>query len=161
MEYADRQQRGAAHGEFLQNVALPFPFSSKRSDQPFRAGPYAAYLGSAYHPVWTEFVGEGTRIIHKERPGFSYDGPEPYLGCTRDSHFRLAAVDHLDREGERLPLFLDETLVNWDPSRRERGIELLARVAGDRQLFVFTSHPEVVDRMARAGARVISLEPPR
>jgi hypothetical protein len=95
VEYADRQQRGAAHGEFLQNVALPFPFSSKRSDQPFRAGPYAAYLGSAYHPVWTEFVGEGTQIIHKERPGFSYDGPEPYLGCTRDSHFRLAAVDRL------------------------------------------------------------------
>ena len=95
VEYADRQQRGAAHREFLQNVALPFPFSSKRSDQPFRAGPYAAYLGSAYHPVWTEFVGEGTQIIHKERPGFSYDGPEPYLGCSRDSHFRLAAVDRL------------------------------------------------------------------
>ena len=93
VEYLDRQQRGGKPAEFVQNVALPFPFSSKRSDQPFRAGPYAAYLGGAYHPLWTEFVGEGTVDIHKERPGFSYTGPEPYLGCSRDSHFRLAAVE--------------------------------------------------------------------
>lgn len=119
VEYADRRQRGGATADFIQNVALPFPFSSKRSDQPFRAGPYAAYLGSAYHPIWTEFVGEGTRIIHKERPGFSYDGPEPYLGCTRDSHFRLAAVEDLphltlDRLDRRRTL-----LEQFDTQRRQ------------------------------------------
>ena len=95
VEYLDRQARGGRPSEFAQNVALPFPFSSKRSDQPFRAGPYAAYLGGAYHPLWTEFVGEGTVDVHKERPGFSYDGPEPYLGCSRESRFRLASVESL------------------------------------------------------------------
>ncbi|MEX2285949.1 MAG: DUF1501 domain-containing protein, partial [Planctomycetaceae bacterium] len=60
VEYFDRQKNGGNSGDSVQNVALPFPFSSQRVDQPLRAGPYAAYLGSAYHPVWTEFLGKGT-----------------------------------------------------------------------------------------------------
>jgi hypothetical protein len=97
VEYYDRLNRGGRQADFLQNVALPFPFSSKRSDQPFRAGPYAAFLGGTYHPTWTEFIGEGTVHVHKERDGgFSYTGMEPYIGCSRDSHFRLAAVERLD-----------------------------------------------------------------
>ncbi|MEZ5941486.1 MAG: DUF1501 domain-containing protein [Planctomycetaceae bacterium] len=97
VEYIERQQRGGGPGEFIQNVALPFPFSSKRSDQPFRAGPYAAFLGAGYNPIWTEFQGEGTVSIRKERANgeFWFEGPEPYLGCTRDSHFRLAAANQL------------------------------------------------------------------
>ncbi len=97
VEYVERQLPGGRPDEFAQNVALPFPFSTKRSDQPFRAGPYAAYLGSSYHPIWTEFVGEGTTTIRKERAGgqFWFEGPEPYMGCTRDSHFRLAAMEEL------------------------------------------------------------------
>lgn len=92
VEFIDRAQR-PAEASAAQNIALPFPFSSKRSDQPFRAGPYASYLGAAYDPLWTEFVGEGTKSCVKARPGFRYEGPEPYLACTRDSHFRLAAVE--------------------------------------------------------------------
>jgi uncharacterized protein YhaN len=88
----------------------------------------------------------------------------PLSTATREQIYlalRLAAVDHLDREGERLPLFLDETLVNWDPGRRDRGLALLASLAGERQLFVFTCHPEVAERLSREGARVISLDAPR
>ncbi len=115
VEYVDRQRRGGRPDAFLQNVALPFPFSSKRSDQPFRAGPYAAYLGGAYDPVWTEFVGDGTQVIRKERAKgqFWFEGPEPYLGCTPDSHFRLSAsaplqqmtLDRLDRRRSLLEQF--------------------------------------------------------
>lgn len=93
VEYFDRQRRKGHLGGFVQNAALPFPFSTQRSDQPFRAGPYGAFLGASYNPVWTEFVGEGTKTITKARPGFSWTGLEPYLGCTTDSHFRMAATD--------------------------------------------------------------------
>lgn len=95
VEYVDRQRRGGRPDAFLQNVALPFPFSSKRSDQPYRAGPYASYLGASYDPIWSEFVGDGTQVIRKERANgaFWFEGPEPYLGTTKDSHFRLAAVE--------------------------------------------------------------------
>ena len=119
VEHYDRISRGGKGAEFLQNVALPFPFSSKRSDQPFRAGPYGAFLGSANNPVWTEFVGQGTKTIRKARPGFEYVGPEPYLGCSVDSHFRLAAMDSLpdlalDRMNRRKSL-IDQ----FDGSRRD------------------------------------------
>ncbi len=114
VEYLDRQQRGRI-GEFVQNVALPFPFSSRRTDQPYRAGPYAAYLGSACHPIWTEYLGAGTTTVHKERPGFSYTGPEPYISCNRDSHFQLATavppaeltIDRLNRRRSLLAQFDD------------------------------------------------------
>ena len=119
VEYYDRIARGGKGADFLQNVALPFPFSSKRSDQPYRAGPYGAFLGSAAGPVWTEFVGEGTKNIRKARPGFEYVGQDPYLGCTPDSHFRLAAMDSLpdlaiDRMNRRRSL-MDQ----FDGSRRD------------------------------------------
>ncbi|MEZ6056259.1 MAG: DUF1501 domain-containing protein [Planctomycetaceae bacterium] len=109
--YIDEQTGRPAAPDALQNIALPFPFSSKRSDQPFRAGPYGAYLGAAFDPIWTEFQGEGTKHLRKERANgeFWFEGKEPYLGCTVDSHFRLAAVDRqpdlaLDRLDRRRSL---------------------------------------------------------
>jgi hypothetical protein len=118
VEYFDQQTRGLP--DFPQNVALPFPFSSKRSDQPFRAGPYGAFLGSAHNPIWTEFVGEGTKTITKSRAAgeFTFTGLEPYLGCTEDSHFRIASTDQLpefslDRLNRRRSL-----LQQFDESRR-------------------------------------------
>lgn len=130
VEYVDRQTREARPGT-LQNVALPFPFSSKRSDQPFRAGPYGAYLGQSFNPVWTEFVGQGTVHVRKERDNgnFWFDGMEPYIGCSRDSHFRLAAFDSLphmslDRLDRRRSL-----LRQFDDQHRE-----LERLADGRTL---------------------------
>ncbi len=93
VEYHDRARRNGRLGDFVQNAALPFPFSSQRSDQPFRAGPYGAFLGAAYNPIWTEFIGEGTKSLTKARPGFSWTGLEPYVGCTPETHFRMAATD--------------------------------------------------------------------
>lgn len=98
VDYMDRRQARATPEGVLQNIALPFPFSSKRSDQPFRAGPYPAYLGGAFAPVWTEFVGHGTKTVRKERANgeFWFEGPEPYIGCSTDCHFQLAAADPLE-----------------------------------------------------------------
>ncbi len=119
VEYLDRCRRKGRVAGFVQNVALPFAFSSQRSDQPLRAGPYGAFLGGAYHPLWAEFIGEGTKLLTKSRPGFSFTGKDPYLGCTPDSHFRAAAtrplpelsVDRLDRRRTLLEQF--------DQSRRD------------------------------------------
>ena len=71
---------------------------------------------------------------------------------------RLAIVDHLDQGGERLPLFIDEVFVNWDPERRARGLEVLAGLSAARQLFVFTCHPDVAEDLGSRGGRVLRLE---
>ena len=70
---------------------------------------------------------------------------------------RLAIVDHLDADDERLPLFMDETLVNWDAWRRDRAFELLESVAEHRQVFLFTCHPAMAAELEDRGARVIAL----
>ena len=98
-------------------------------------------------------------------PGYPHALPveEPVSTGTREQLYlslRLAVVDHLDREEDRLPLFLDETFVNWDRERRERGLELLREVSRERQVFVFTCHEELADDLAGEGARVLSLEGP-
>jgi len=131
-----------------------------------RAGEHLANItGGRYTRVLLSEGGDGSPFKVRGAGGTAPIAVDaPLSTATREQIYlalRLAALDHLDREGERLPLFLDETLVNWDTARRDRGLELLTRLTGDRQLFVFTCHPEVVERLSRQGARVVSLEPPR
>jgi uncharacterized protein YhaN len=73
---------------------------------------------------------------------------------------RLAIVDHLDEGKETLPLLLDEILVNWDPERRQRVLDLLVELSRSRQIFLFTCHPHLAEEVARAGGRVIELPAP-
>lgn len=70
---------------------------------------------------------------------------------------RLAVVDHLDEGEERLPLVMDETLVNWDATRRDRAFDLLEQVARSRQVFFFTCHPAMAAEMEDRGAKVLAL----
>ena len=66
---------------------------------------------------------------------------------------RLGLVDHLDPDGESLPLLLDETFVNWDQERLIRGLSVLAQVAQKRQLILFTCHPWMIKMLDEAGCR--------
>ena len=72
---------------------------------------------------------------------------------------RLAIVEHLDRDDEPLPLLLDEVLVNWDPDRRARVLDLLERLAPFRQIFLFTCHPHIAEEVADRGGKLLSLTP--
>jgi uncharacterized protein YhaN len=85
---------------------------------------------------------------------------EPISRGTREQVYlalRLALLDHLDQGHERLPLFLDEAFVNWDPTRRDRVFGLIEGMARDRQIIVFTCHPELVAELEGRGAAVIHL----
>ena len=75
--------------------------------------------------------------------------------AARNATIRL---DHLDRGGERLPLFMDEAFVNWDAERFARGLEVLRRVSEKRQIFLFSCHPGVVERLREHGAGVLKLD---
>lgn len=128
-----------------------------------RAGSYLAHLtGGRYDRL----------VIDERAPGglFQLLGPglpapiplaRPVSTGTLEQAYlslRLAIVDHLDQGGERLPLFIDEVFVNWDPERRARGLEVLADLAATRQLFVFTCHPDVAHDLGRRGGRILRLE---
>ena len=131
-----------------------------------RAGEYLATITDRRYArlLLSDTDGEiSFKLSHDESP-HPVPVTAPLSTATREQVYlalRLAAVDQLDREGERLPLFLDETLVNWDPARRDRALALLASVAKDRQVFVFTCQPEAAQALAARGARMVVLDPPR
>jgi hypothetical protein len=77
------------------NIALPFPFSSQRVGEVPRAGPYAAFLGGAYNPLWTDFHGHASRNVVKTLQEQKLDCWDPYLGITPESWFELASATHL------------------------------------------------------------------
>jgi hypothetical protein len=84
--------RGGAARAVPANMALPFPFSSRRVGEVPRAGPYAAFLGGAYNPVWTEFRGDATRRVVKTLQEQKLDVAEPYMGISPDGRFELAGA---------------------------------------------------------------------
>jgi hypothetical protein len=102
------EQRAAGQSVAVpRNMALPWKMNSRGGEAAsVQAGPYAAFLGPAYDPVLTDFVGEANREIVKMRP---YKKPhkvmDPYAGIKPDGHFRLAGaklrdgltLDRLDR----------------------------------------------------------------
>ena len=70
---------------------------------------------------------------------------------------RLAIMSHLDHDRERLPVFIDEALVNWDAARRTRGFQLLRELSQTRQVFVMTCHERWAQELTDAGANRIDL----
>jgi uncharacterized protein (DUF1501 family) len=85
-----------------------------------RAGPYGAFLGNAYNPVWTEFRGEATRTVVKTLQDQQVEVREPYMGITPESRFELATATKLapditlDRLNQRRSL-----LEQFDAARRQ------------------------------------------
>jgi DNA repair exonuclease SbcCD ATPase subunit len=69
--------------------------------------------------------------------------PESLSQGTRDQIYlavRLALVELLGH-GEPQPLFLDDPFVHFDPTRRERAIELLCDISRRHQVVLFTCDP--------------------
>jgi hypothetical protein len=81
-----------------QNIFLPWPFSSRRVGEVPRAGPFAAFLGSQYDPVSTEFVGTATKGHIKTLRDMTYTDNDPYVGCSADSHFVVPSATSLQAD---------------------------------------------------------------
>jgi hypothetical protein len=114
ISYLEKQKK--THKKIPDNIALPWPFSSRRTGEVQRAGPYAAYLGSAYHPHFTDFEGEATAEITKTLTTTTKAFKEPYVGIRPDCRFTLGdastlpaeiTIDRLDRRKSLLDQFED------------------------------------------------------
>ncbi|MCZ2340529.1 MAG: DUF1501 domain-containing protein [Bacteroidales bacterium] len=105
------------------NLALPFPFSSRRKGEVPRAGPYAAFLGSAYNPQFTDFRGTITGKMRKSLRADDIIFDEPYVGVGPDCTFTLgetatpSAEITLDRLNKRKSL-----LEQFENARRQHDL---------------------------------------
>lgn len=138
------------------------------ADRKFREEHQPDVLQKAGRRLATITGGRYTRLAVEEGGGLElqssyYDYPlevkHPLSRGTLEQVYlalRLALVDHLDTGGERLPLFLDEVLVNWDGSRLEKGLLLLEELSASRQVFLFTCHSWLAAKL-RDKAHIVTL----
>lgn len=75
----------------LRNIALPWMLNSK-TDILVNAGPFAAFLGQAFDPVWTDFTGPGTGIVPRYTMGQAQDYHDPYGGTLPSGRFLLSTA---------------------------------------------------------------------
>ena len=66
---------------------------------------------------------------------------------------RLAMLEQLDPAGERLPLILDEALVNWDRVRRGNFHDVLREIIPNRQVILFTCHDDMTKHLKDDGLK--------
>src|SRR5581483_8166654 len=104
-----------------------------------RAGPYAAFLGSAYNPTFTEFRGEITCKAVKTLNGQTWNDAEPYVGIAPDARFTLAGagelpadltLDRLEKRRSLLEQF-DAQRQRADATEAERGLDRHRAMAFD------------------------------
>jgi hypothetical protein len=101
VDYIDGHRTDRAKGPrspLPRNLVLPWAFSSQRVGEVPRSGPYGGFLGRAYDPVSTEFVGKATKVARKTLAGQVWEDVEPYRGITPESRFRLSSVTDLGPE---------------------------------------------------------------
>jgi uncharacterized protein YhaN len=129
-----------------------------------RAGGYLNAITGGRYPALVMLQDEkGAEHLHVQSAAGDYlPVQQPLSAGTLDQihlAFRLAVIDHLDQDREPLPLVMDEVLINWDDERFRRGAELLADIAGRRQVFLFTCHSWLAQRLLRdADASAVQLD---
>lgn len=103
VDYLAARRSADVAPEVPRNIGLPWLLNS-RTDLNVSAGPYAAFLGQAYDPVWTSFDGVGTRIAPKYGESQSREFLDPFAACRADGTFRLPGA------GERIAEVPNERL---------------------------------------------------
>jgi len=56
---------------------------------------------------------------------------------------RLGLIEEYEKQSEPLPVIVDEVLVNFDPGRARQTADILYDFSKERQILLFTCHPEM------------------
>ena len=88
--------------------------------------------------------------------------PQQLSRGTREQLFlalRFGLILELGQRSERLPVIVDEALVNFDPTRGARAAASFIDLSETNQVLVFTCHPQIVDWFADAAVQRGAGEP--
>ncbi len=97
VDYLETKLSGDPTPAVPRNVGLPWLLNS-RTDQNVSAGPYAAFLGQGFDPVWASYEGAGKKIAPKYTDGQSKEFMDPFAACGLDGQFRLSSTGELPPE---------------------------------------------------------------
>lgn len=73
---------------------------------------------------------------------------------------RFGLIREFTARSARLPVIVDDILVNFDPVRAQRAAEAFADLSQTNQVFVFTCHPATVELFRKASATVHVIDLP-
>ena len=131
VDYVEERRSGGRIPPVPRNVGLPWLLNSK-TDLNVSAGPYAAFLGQGYDPVWTDFDGPGTKLAPHYTAGQARTFLDPFAETKYTGRFRISSLGHdsNDLTGERLR-GRQALLHRFDALRR--GAEGMGQDAFDKQ----------------------------
>ncbi|SNR70266.1 AAA family ATPase [Halorubrum vacuolatum] len=74
--------------------------------------------------------------------------PNELSRATVEQLFLAIRVARIKRESQPLPVILDDSFTNFDPSHRERTMQVIKELASTNQVFILTCHPEIVEAIS-------------
>lgn len=80
-------QQPSTTPDMPRHVGLPWLFNSQVDDLGPLAGPYAAFLGQRYDPLWAKFEGKSLHVAPKCRQNQTKEYVDPYGGVEPDCRF--------------------------------------------------------------------------
>jgi hypothetical protein len=120
VDYLEERRTRQAVPPVPRNIGLPWLLNSK-TDLNVSAGPYAAFLGQGYDPVWADFDGKGTRIAPVYSEGQKRTFYDPFAGTTPQGTFRLSSAGRLPRDLSLQRLGARRSLLEQFDRARRRG----------------------------------------
>jgi hypothetical protein len=88
VDFIEEKRTASATPDLPRNIGLPWLLNSK-TDLDVSAGPYAAFLGQSYDPVWVDFDGKGLRVAPKYTEGQAKEFHDPFGGTATNGQFFL------------------------------------------------------------------------
>jgi hypothetical protein len=91
VDYLDERSGDGSIPAVPRNIGLPWLLNSK-TDLNVSAGPYAAFLGQGYDPVWTDFDGPGTKVAPKYSEGQKKAFDDPFAETALAGRFKVSTL---------------------------------------------------------------------
>ena len=119
---------------------------------------FSGVTGQRYQRLYAP-IGEQT-ITVTDAAGANKQPAELSRGTREQLYLalRFGLIREFGEHAERLPVVVDEALVNFDPERARLAAESFAQLAETNQVLVFTCHPSTAEMFAdAAGAQVVDI----
>jgi len=91
VDFIEERRSNGALPVVPRNVGLPWLLNSK-TDLNVSAGPYAAFLGQGYDPVWTDYDGAGTKIAPHYTQSQKKDFLDPFAETPLSGRFKVSTL---------------------------------------------------------------------
>ncbi len=120
---------------------------------------FKGITGGRYQTLFSPL---GKSEIHVTDSSSGSKQPSQLSRGTREQLFlslRFGLIQELGQRSERLPVIVDEALVNFDPERGLRAARAFVELSRTNQVLVFSCHPTIVELFQNAAAKLDVQEP--